>query len=269
MSTGHAIAFAMEADEKGLIDTKQELGLDLTFGNDQALIETIKLIAYRKGKLSRLLGEGVTLAAKEIGQGAEEFAVTIKGLEFPLHDPRFSWGQALSLSTGNRGACHLSGLCHLFEISTPIPELGYKEPFPRHQREGKAKFVIELQHIMTLADALCLCKFAFIANAVTLSLFRQWFIEVTGVHCSQEKFLEYGERIFNLKRLINNLRGISRKDDLLPPRMRTLKRKGPNYVHDVPPINQMLSDYYELRGWSEDGRPTRETLSRLKLEYLI
>lgn len=266
MSTGGAIAFAMEANEKGLIDSRLPDSMDLSFGNAEALVEMVKRIAHRQGDLARLLGEGVRRAATEIGQGADEFAVATKGLEFPLHDPRFSWGQALSFSTGNRGACHLSGLCHLFELSAANPELGYDDPFPRQQREGKAKFVIDLQHIMTLADSLCFCKFAFVANAVSLSLFHSWFIQVSGVNCSLEQFLEYGERIFNLKRLINNSRGITRKDDILPPRIRTLKRKGPNYVHDVPPLNQMLSDYYELRGWSEDGRPTEGTLARLRLE---
>jgi len=265
MSTGGAIAFAMEALELGLLSSTQLDGLDLSFGNAEALIAMIERIAYRQSDLAWLLGEGVTRAANEIGKAAEEIALTTKGLEFPMHDPRFSWGQALSFATSNRGACHLAGFCHLFEMSTALPELGYNKPFPRQQREGKAGFVIALQHIMTLADSLCLCKFAFIANTVTLSLFHLWFTQVSGVNCNLEKFLEYGERIFNLKRLINNSRDISRKDDILPSRMRTLKRKGPDYVHDVPPLHQMLSDYYELRGWREDGRPTKETLERLGL----
>ena len=255
----------MEASERGIVTPDQLDGLNLSFGNAKALVSMVERIAYRHGDLAWLLGEGVNRAANDIGGASSEIAMSTKGLEFPMHDPRFSWGQALSFATGNRGACHLSGFCHLFEMSTALPELGYDEPFPRQQLKGKAGFVIALQHIMTLADSLCLCKFAFINNAVSLSLFHLWFTQVSGVSCTLEEFLEYGERIFNLKRLINNSRGISRKDDELPIRMRTLKRKGPNYLHDVPPLNQMLLDYYELRGWGEDGLPTNETLKRLKL----
>jgi aldehyde:ferredoxin oxidoreductase len=269
MSTGGVIAFAMEANEKGLLKRWPSDDLDLSFGNAGALVVMIERIARREGALARLLGEGVSRSAKEIGPESEEFAVTTKGLEFPLHDPRFSWGQALSFATSNRGACHLAGLCHLFELSTAIPELGYDKPFPRQQREGKAAFVIGLQHVMTLADSLCLCKFAFISRAVTLTRFHQWFVQVSGLNCTLDEFLQYGERIFNLKRLINHARGIGRKDDILPPRMRTLKRRGPNYEYDVPPVGEMLTDYYELRGWREDGRPMVETLERLGMDRFV
>ncbi len=265
LSTGGAIAFAMEANERGLISQRDLDGVDLSFGNARAMVQMIDRIARREGTLARLLGEGVQHAAESIGGSAAEFAVTIKGLEFPMHDPRFSWGQALSFATSNRGACHLAGLCHMFETVSAIPELGYDEPFPSHQRDGKAAWVIAVQHLMTIADALCLCKFAFIMNAVSLGQIHRWFVQVRGEDCSLEEFMGFGERIFNLKRMINGIRGISRKDDVLPPRMRTLKRKGKDYIHDVPPINQMLSDYYELRGWSEDGRPTRKTIKRLGL----
>ena len=265
LSAGSAVAFAMEAYEKGLVRSEQVDGLELNFGNAEALVEMLKRIALRQGEFARLLGEGVRRAAKEIGGTAQEFAVEVKGLEFPMHDPRFSWGQALSFATSSRGACHLASLSHMFELSAAIPELGYEKPATSHQREGKAAFVIVLQHIMTLADTLCFCKFGFIMNAVSLSQFHSWFVQVSGREVDLKDFLLFGERIFNLKRMINVSRGISRKDDTLPPRMLTLKRKGKDYLHDVPPINQMLSDYYDLRGWSEDGRPTRETQERLGL----
>ena len=268
ISMAGVASFAMEAVEKGIIAEAQLEGMELGFGKPAGLIELIKRVAARQGDLGRLLGEGSRLAAAALGNNAAEIAVEVKGLEFPMHDPRFSWGQSLSYATGNRGACHLTALCQVWELSCNFPEVGYDEVFPSHQREGKAQFVIHLQHLMTLADALDICKFTFLLKAASYTQLHAWFTQVSGVECSLEELLASGERIYNLKRQINVLRGISRKDDTLPPRMRTLKRRGRDYVHDVAPLNQLLSDYYEIRGWSEEGLPTKDTIERLGIGNL-
>ncbi len=266
ISTGSIIAFAMECREKGLISEKDLEGVDLAFGKPEGMVEMVKRIAYRQGKLATLLGEGSREASRVIGRGAEEYAIHVKGLEFPMHDPRFSWGHALSYSTSNRGACHLSSLSHPFELNVALPELGYEKPFPGRQREGKAQFTIHLQHVMTILDSLCICKFAMLNNALTINHFREWLQQITGKNRSLEEFMALGERAFTLKRMINNRRGITRKDDILPPRFRTLKKRGGSFDFDVPHLFPLLSDYYEIRGWTEEGRPKPETIRRLGLE---
>ena len=266
ISTGSILAFAMECREKGLISEKDLEGVDLAFGKPEGMVEMVKRIAYREGRLATLLGEGSREASRVIGRGAEEYAIHVKGLEFPMHDPRFSWGHALSYSTSNRGACHLSSLSHPFEMSVALPELGYDKPFPGRQREGKAQFTIHLQHVMTILDSLIICKFAMLNNALTIRFFQDWLQQITGRHRSLEEFMALGERAFTLKRMINNRRGITRKDDLLPPRFRTLKKRGGTVDFDVPALFPLLSDYYEIRGWTEEGRPQVETIRRLGLE---
>jgi aldehyde:ferredoxin oxidoreductase len=266
ISTGSIISFAMECREKGLIADEDLEGVDLAFGKPEEMVEMVKRIALRQGKLATLLGEGSREAGRVIGRGAEEYAIHVKGLEFPMHDPRFSWGHAISYSTGNRGACHLSSLSHPFELGVPLPELGYEKPYPGRQREGKAQWTIHLQHVMTILDSLSICKFTMLSNALSVSHFREWLGQITGRERSLEEFMALGERAFTLKRMINNRRGITRKDDILPPRFRTLKKRGGTIDLDVPALLPMLADYYDLRGWTEEGRPKQETIRRLGLE---
>ncbi len=266
ISTGGVVAFAMECVEKKILGKKDLDGIDLGFGKPEGMVELIQRIARREGALATLLGEGVREASRIIGKGSEEFALHVKGLEFPMHDPRFSWGHAISYSTSNRGACHLSSLSHPFELSAAIPELGYDKPQPGRSREGKAAWTIGLQHLMNNIDALCVCKFGLLNNAVSITDLMDWYTRVTGYGLDIDGFLTLGERAFTLKRMINNQRGISRKDDMLPPRMLTLKKQGGEIDFDVPPLLPLLAEYYDLRGWTEQGCPSPRVIARLGLE---
>ncbi|MBI5017216.1 MAG: aldehyde ferredoxin oxidoreductase family protein [Deltaproteobacteria bacterium] len=265
ISVGAVVAFACECFEKGLLGPSDADGLELAFGASEAIVELTRRIAVGEGELARTLGEGVRRAARKIGGTAAEYALEVKGLEFPMHDPRFSWGQALSYATSNRGACHLAGLTHPFEIAVSLPELGYETPFPPRERRGKAEWTIHLQNLMSLVDSLSVCKFTMLNNALRVSNFLDWYNLITGRDVDLGAFLAMGDRAFTLKRMVNNGRGIGRKDDLLPPRMRTLRKRGEGLDFDVPPGDQLLSDYYELRGWTEEGRPGQVTVERLGL----
>ena len=265
ISAGGVVAFAMECAEKNILSKKELGGIELAFGNPHAMIALLAAIALRKGEIPFLLGEGTRAAAAALGKGSEEYAVHVKGLEFPMHDPRFSWGHALSYATSNRGACHLSSLSHPFEMAAALPELGYGTPFPGREIAGKARWVMHLQHLMNLLDTLSICKFAILNNAVSLTNLMEWTNDITGSHLDMAGFMQIGERAFTLKRMINNQRGITRKDDILPPRMRTLRKTGEGFDFDVPPLFPMLSKYYELRGWTEEGRPGKDILQKLGL----
>jgi len=264
ISTGSVIAFAMEAFEKGIITTAETDGLELTWGSGEALVEMVHRIGKREG-LGELLGEGVKRAAEELGHNAVEFAVHVKGLEPSAHDPRRFWSQALSYATNARGACHNRSWGHAYELGLNVPEIGIPESHESYQMEGLAEFTAKLQNFQSVNDTLIICRFTQVGNAVSATNLVDWFNLITGRDVDIWDLMEVGERIFNLKRLYNTRLGISRKDDFLPPRFLTLNRDDEELTNQLPPIGQMLSDYYAYRGWREEGIPTQEKLAELGL----
>ena len=165
-------------------------------------------------------------------------------------------------ATTNRGACHNGSQAHGYEMSKVQPELGISEPQDRHQVEGKAEFTIKLQNLMCMFDALVLCKFMDSGGAVKVRSMIDFLNYVTGWKMNIEEFMKTEERIFNLQRLYNVRCGISRKDDFLPARFFTLKRN----KDKLPPLGQLLGDYYKYRGWGEDGIPLPTKLGDLGLQ---
>jgi aldehyde:ferredoxin oxidoreductase len=254
ISTGGVIGFAMEAYERGLISKKDTGGIDLQWGNGKAVHEMIEAIAFRKG-FGNVLAEGVKRAADRLGGVAKEFAVHVKGLEPPAHDPRAKVTVAVGFATSNRGACHLQAFSHDFEEGAFIADLGLPQMKDRFALEGKVENTIRLQHLMCMFDALTCCKFA-LFGGLTVQPLTQFLNHVTGWDFDADDFFKAGERMYNLKRLYNVRAGISRKDDVLPPRMAVHKRGGG--TNFLPPINSLLNEYYRLRGWDEFGIPTPE-----------
>ncbi len=136
ISTGAMVAFAIEAYEKGILTKNDTDGLDLTWGNARAMVETVRMIGENRG-LGSILAKGVREAAKVLGRGTEQFAVHAKGLEFPMHDPRCYMAGALQYATSARGACHVSGFSHTFERVLTLPEIGLGKVPDRLATEGK------------------------------------------------------------------------------------------------------------------------------------
>jgi len=268
ISTGGVISFAMEAYEKGLISKDDIGGIDLKWGNHEAMIQMVQKIGEREG-FGAVLGEGVKRAAEHIGGIASEYAIHVKGLEFPAHDPRASNGTALEYVTANRGADHMSAMVSAIFRRTSVPELGISG-IGRFDTEGMPATVAKMQHFMCLFDSLVACKFLIgtMAHPYTIHPFLEWLNSVTGWDMDFEEFLKCGERIFNLQRMINVRRGISRKDDTLPPRVLTHKLEEGGTQGNLPPLGAMLGEYYSWRGWSEEGIPTKEKLAELGLEGL-
>ena len=264
ISTGAVIAFAMELYENGIITKQDTDGLEVNFGSVETLIELIKMIADRRG-IGKILGEGVRNAAREIGGLAGEYAIHVKGLEFPAHDPRAYNGLALSYATSNRGACHLAGFTRPFESSLSIPELGYDKPHNRYIIDGKGEFVAKMQNLMCIFDSLKLCKYL-LSSGIKINTIIEWMKYAIGWEdYSFEELMITGERIYNIKRLFNIKCGISRKDDMLPMRFLTEKREGPGIITNLPHLGKMLNDYYNYRDWSEEGIPKESKLKKLDL----
>jgi aldehyde:ferredoxin oxidoreductase len=262
ISTGGVIGFAMEAFERGLITGSDTDGLEMVWGNGDAVHGMIEKIAKREG-LGDILAEGVRKAAEEIGGIAEEFAVHVKGLEPPAHDPRCKMTVALGFATSNRGACHLQAFTHDFEEGVVIEDLGSPALTDRFILEGKAENVFRMQNLMSMLDSLTVCKFGLFPG-LTVKPLTEFLNHVTGWDFDENDFMRTGERMYNLKRMYNVRLGISRKDDTLPPRMLVHKRGGG--TNELPAINILLNEYYAYRGWDEFGIPTAKRLKELGLE---
>jgi len=254
ISCGSVIGFAMELYQRGIL-TKEDLnGLELTWGNPIAIIETIHKIANREG-IGNILAEGVKRASEIIGKGSEKYAIHVKGLELPAYDPRGQFGMGLNYATANRGGCHCSGYTTYDEVVGPLN---------RFETKGKGKLVFKRQNEACVRNSIILCTFGewgvgdFLEELLTAA---------TGISFTKEKLDKIGERIFNLERAFNVREGFSRKDDTLPIRLLTEPLKeGPAKGHSVK-LEPMLDEYYKARGWDvKTGIPTKEKLEELGLK---
>jgi len=215
----------------------------------------IHKIANREG-MGELLGEGVRRAAEVLGKGAEEFAIHTKGLEYPYHDPRAFIDMAANYATANRGGCHLESFSYPLGYGTTMKELDYDKEVDPHSNDGKAEIAVTTQNLMSVYNALGLCKFLFRAE-IGPELLNVWTNCATGWNNSMKELMSIGERIFNLKRAYNVRLGISRKDDALPERLLTPHKEGAA-AGSSPDMERLLDEYYRIRGWTEDGIPTNE-----------
>lgn len=246
ISTGNVTAFAMELAEKNIKD------LGLRFGEVESYLEVPGLVARREG-----IGAELALGVRDLASryGGKVFAMQIKGLEFPGYDPRGSWGMALAYATAPRGACHMS--------AWPVAEEAYGERDPFTIR-GKARLVADLQHYNAIKFSLVLCDFW----ALSLDLMAEMMVPVAGRVITGADLEKAGERIFNLARLFNLREGFTAKDDTLPERICSEPLQGgPAAGKTIPrqEFDAMLAEYYNLRGWDQNGVPTGEKLGELGL----
>lgn len=265
ISAGGIIAFAMEAYEKGIITKEDTDGIELVWGNANAMVEMVHKMGKGEG-IGKLMTEGSKRMAEALGKNATEFAIHVKGLEPSAHDPRRFFSQALSYGTAARGACHNASWSHPYELALYITEIGYSEPQDPYGIEGKAEFTAKMQDLMCAMDALIICRFSQVGKAVNVTNHVDWLNLITGWNMEISEYMKVGERLFNLKRMYNCRLGASRKDDFLPYRFMTLKRTGEDLSNQLPPMGRLLSDYYTYRGWSEDGIPTPGKLEELGLD---
>jgi aldehyde:ferredoxin oxidoreductase len=261
ISAGAAIGFAMEAYQRGLLTKEDTGGIDLAWGSDRALVEAMTRMGLRDSEFGRRLGEGTVRLAEEIG--GQDFAIHVRGLDFPAHDPRAFFANAVAYATSARGACHLSSFGHVFQRVLTLPELGYHEPVNRHDAERTPELVYHGQNLMGLYDSLKACKFIMFGGIKPTHIL-EWYNAITGRGLSLDEFLEIGARIFNQKRLYNFMCGSTGADDRMPRRMLEEAREVGG-SEQVPPFEPMLQEYYRIRGWDEQGTPLPDTLEELGL----
>ena len=215
ISGGSTIAYATEAFQEGLITLKDTGGMDLSWGNPENLVKLIKMIAFREG-FGDELAEGSRALSKKYG--GEEFAVHVKGLEVPMHDPRALWAMALTYATGVRGACHVNDDNLMAEYGNvsfkPVGVKGTKPLKP----EGKAAQTVAAQAYGMLAGSAVVCLYAWWSMG-NIEILRDMLNAVTGYGYSVDDLMKVGNRIWYLKRAIDNLCGVTKDDDIVPERI--------------------------------------------------
>jgi aldehyde:ferredoxin oxidoreductase len=261
ISAGNTVGFAMECFERGLIKREEADGMELRFGNYEVLPELLRKMAFREG-FGSLLCDGVREASKKIGRGSEKFAIHVKGLELPAYDPRGAWGMGLAYATSCRGACHLKAWTIGVEV--------FQAKYDRFSAEGKAKLVCDLQNMRAAVDSIGVCVIA--SRVIGTEEMAQIMGVVTGWNFSKSSIEKTGERIYNLERMLAVRDGISRRDDDLPPRLLTeAMSRGPcrGILLGRKNLERMLDEYYEARGWGQEGVPGEGKLEELGIKKLI
>ena len=274
ISAGVVIAFAMECYEKGLLTKDDTAGVDLTWGNHEAIVRLVEMIAKREG-LGNLLADGVKRAADRIGKGAESYAMHVKGLELPMHEPRGKVGVGLSYATSNRGGCHnRSPHDDYWGEGKLAPEIGLTSRLARdrlYTGPEKAEQVVLGQNWWGALDTLIVCIFAIFPGGISIDTLAGIISSVTGWKVTPSELMTVGERAWNIARAFNVREGLTRKEDTLPVRFTEPLPDGLYKGKAIPndTLQRLLDHYYESRGWNkENGVPTRAKLESLGLKEI-
>lgn len=261
ISAGNIVGFAMDCYEHGILTKEDAGGLDLRFGNAEAMIALVEMMGKREG-LGDILAEGVKRAAEKIGRGAENYANHIKGLEMTGYDIRSLKTAAVGYAVSFRGADHNRHGAYALDISGKTNRFKYEK--------GRAKLVIDIEDLYAIIDSLIVCKFSRGVYYKGFEELAYYYTIVTGIEITSEDLRKTGERINNLARLYNIREGFTRKDDHLPIKVMTTPvpdetvSKGCYITQEE--LDLMLDDYYESRGWTRNGVPTLEKIKELGLE---
>ena len=280
IACGATIAFAMECYEKGIITKEQTGGIELKFGNAEAMLEVLNQIVTASTPLGKLLGQGSERAAKIWGNGADECLITVKGAESPAHMPQAKRSLALIYAVNPFGADHQSaehdpyyeegiGDFNLDRLKV----IGLGSPQPAYSlTEEKVRFAYETEVFYSMMDSAELCQFVY---GPTWTLYGpnetvDMMKAVTGWDLTVEELMEVGRRRIDLFRTFNAREGLGRKDDKLPKKFfKKLTGTGPTagfaLTHEE--VDSAIDHYYKLAGLNSDGAPTRETLKKHDIEW--
>ena len=260
-STGVTVSFLMDCHEKGILTHEELDGVDAHFGNAEALVQLVEKIGKREG-IGDMLADGVKVAAQKIGKDSDKLAQNIKGLEVTGYDLRCLKTAALGSAVSFRGADHSRSGAYMMDLSGKVDRF--------KAEKGRGKLVKDSEDVYALIDSLIVCKNAKGTFYKELADLAKLYTLVTGYEMTPQELSLAGERINNLARLINIREGLSRKDDTLPWKVmnQPIPDDGPakGAVVTQDELNLLLDDYYEARGWTPRGVPTKDLLKKLGLE---
>ncbi len=271
ISTGAAIAFAMECYEKGLLTKEDTDGLELAFGNAKAMLRAVELIARRQG-IGDLLAEGVRRAAREIGPDAWEWAMQVKGQELPLHEPRIKHGLGLGYALSPTGADHAHNVHDtVFEKETPFfhrfKTLGILEPLPVHELSpAKVRLVLYLTTWFTFQNCAVMCRFLPYDPWQVMEVVNG----ATGWNSTVWELMKVGERAWNMARAFNCREGFTAEDDVIPSRFFSpFAEARESKAIDGQAFADARRIYYQMAGWeAHTGLPTAAKLHELGIGWV-
>jgi len=263
ISSGATIAWAMECYEKGLLTREDTGGISLDFGDPDALMAVLGMIAERRG-LGDLLAEGSRRASEVVGRGSQDWAMVVKSLEMPGYEPRSLKTMALGLAVATRGACHNRSSAYEADFSNTVDRLKADD-----KRGG---ITAQGEDFSAILDSLIWCKFLRKAFDDLYAESATIYEHVTGWPMNADDLRLAGERINNLKKLFNIREGWRPEDDTLPARV--LHEKLPTGVAEGTgltgdELDMMVQSYYRARGWTEDGDIPEDKLRELDLLDLV
>jgi aldehyde:ferredoxin oxidoreductase len=260
-STGVTISFLMDCHEKGILTHEELEGIDAHFGNGEALIQLIEKIGKREG-IGEKLADGVKVAAEKIGKNSSQLAQQIKGLEVTGYDLRCLKTTALASAVSFRGADHARSGVYAVDLKGKVDRL--------KAEKGRGKIVKDAEDIYALVDSLIICKNAKGTLYNELADLAKLYSLVTGYEMSPKELSLAGERINTIAKLINLREGKTRKDDTLPWKVmnQPIPDEGPakGAVVTQEELDLLLDDYYQARGWSVEGVPTKTKLRELDMQ---
>ena len=244
ISMGNVIGYTMELIDRQILTYKDLDGVELEWGETDAMIEMIRKVAQKDGEGGKLLALGTNKMGEKIGKGADFYAIHVKGQELAAHDPRGDKGRGYSYALGQRGGCHHEG-------TNP----------KKHAQ-------------WAMLNSLVMCSFVggYPWGKQTPGVFTDMLNPLCGWNMTDEEYWTTGKRIITLERCFNAREGISRKDDSLPKRLLTEKLpEGPKKGAVVSPaeMKKMQDEYYAYFSWDDNGIPTKDTLKELGLEFAI
>jgi aldehyde:ferredoxin oxidoreductase len=263
ISAGLTLSWAMEALEKELISKDDLDGVDLRFGDINSTLRVLRGMAHREGRIGALLSDGVKAASEKAGSGSDHFAMHAKGLELPAYDVRGIKGMGLATAVAVRGGDHLTAMVYGTEL---VGKWWKFSDVDRFSAENKGYLVKAHEDLMVIYDVVGVCKFTrhmFFAEA-----YLEMIKAVTGMEFTVSDVFTVGERVYNLQRVFSVREGLNRRQDTLPPRafedpIPEGASKGSVIARDE--FDRMLDDYYQARGWTKNGVPTKAKLVSLDL----
>lgn len=260
ISFGGTLACAMELAERDLLTNQDTGSLDIRFGCSEFMESIVEDVAARTG-FGHLLGEGSLRLAQEVAH--PRYSMTVKGLEIPAYDPRASYTQALGYMTSPTGACHLRG-----GYAVSLAFFGGTREIPRFSLLQSPIAIRNMQNLGIIQDSLGICRFT--GFAFSTDPWARMLTGLTGFSFSTTALEESAERIAALERCFNLQAGVTSSDDTLPERFskETIPVAEKNILISRADMDRLKKDYYQVRGWDEQGVPRRETLEKLRIEEL-
>ncbi len=283
LEVGSLIAWAMELVEEGILTSEDTGGVDLRFGQPDAVIEMVERIARREG-LGDILAEGPRGAMERLPEEAAKYCIQVKGMSNLHSDERPTPALALGIATASRGSDHLRSrpAIDLYHLPEPVLRKIYGNPVPYdgpltsdyRDYEGKPWMVFWQENVYMAVDCLGVCKYhtVFLSpNMPAFEEFSKWLTLIAGLELSPRQIWEVAERAYNLERMFNLREGLTRKDDWLVDRYFDEPTPlGFDVVRDKcidrGKFKGMIDEYYRHHGWDKQGRVKAETRRRLGLD---